>query len=47
VLKPVTVSCGDAGLALGQAWVAQQQLKQNSLQSTAGSAASTENGPCA
>jgi hydrogenase maturation protein HypF len=47
VLKPVTVSCGDAGLALGQAWVAQQQLKQNSLQSTAGSATSTENGPCA
>jgi hydrogenase maturation protein HypF len=47
VLKPVTVSCGDAGLALGQAWVAQQQLKQLASQSTAGSAASTENGPCA
>ena len=24
---PQTVSCGDAGLALGQAWVAQQQLR--------------------
>jgi hydrogenase maturation protein HypF len=46
VLKPVTVSCGDAGLALGQAWVAQQQLKQLASHSTAGSAASTENGPC-
>ncbi|MEY2687052.1 MAG: HypF1 hydrogenase maturation protein [Pseudomonadota bacterium] len=48
VLKPVTVSCGDAGLALGQAWVAQQQLKLMQEQSsTASSAASTENGPCA
>ncbi len=48
VLKPVTVSCGDAGLALGQAWVAQQQLTLLQEQSsTASSAASTENGSCA
>jgi hydrogenase maturation protein HypF len=26
VLKPATVDCGDSGLALGQAWVAQQEL---------------------
>ncbi|MBK6852690.1 MAG: carbamoyltransferase HypF [Burkholderiales bacterium] len=48
VLKPVTVSCGDAGLALGQAWVAQQQLTLLQEQSsTASPAASTENGSCA
>jgi hydrogenase maturation protein HypF len=28
VLKPATIRCDDSGLALGQAWVAQQQLKR-------------------
>ncbi len=31
VLRPQTVGCGDAGLALGQAWVAAQLLTQNLL----------------
>jgi hypothetical protein len=28
VLRTRTVSCGDAGLALGQAWVAADQLRR-------------------
>ena len=30
VLRPLAVACGDAGLALGQAWVAAQQLQATS-----------------
>lgn len=35
VLLPQAVSCGDAGLALGQAWVARQQLAYDSEQEQA------------
>jgi hydrogenase maturation protein HypF len=29
VARPVSISCGDAGLALGQAWVAREHLRES------------------
>lgn len=47
VLRPQRVSCGDAGLALGQAWVAAQQLADGAPEPGFTSHPAEESCPCA
>ena len=47
VLQPLALSCGDAALALGQAWVARQQLRAGLIPSSDPHPLSEERTPCA